>query len=114
MLLPWTQRTLSYRNGLKSFVLTHIGLHGDHLPPGDPHQPSQCSHQLHLDNVVQVHPESCVIPQTVMSPPLVSAPSKFIVTMLKPAWEDEVKPTERGCRGHVTRHDSLRAVVCSQ
>lgn len=64
MLLPWTQRTLSYRNGLKSFVLTHIGLHGDHLPSGDPHQPSQCSHQLHLDNVVQVHPESCVIPDS--------------------------------------------------
>ena len=48
-----------------------------------------------LDNVVQVHPESCMIPQMVMSPPLVGAPPKFIVTMLKPAWEDEVKPTER-------------------
>lgn len=62
-----------------------------------------------LVNVVQVHPESYVIPQTAMPPPSVDAPPKFIVTMLKPAWEDKV----RGCRGHVTSHDLLRAMVCS-
>lgn len=65
------------------------------------------------DNVVQVHPESYVITQTGMPPPLVGAPPKLIVTMLKPAWKDEVKPTERGYRGHVTSHDLLRAMVCS-
>ena len=65
--------------------------HGTRISPHNAH--TSCIKDL--DNMVQVHTESCVTPQMVMPPPLVGAPQKSIVTILKPAWEDEVKPTER-------------------
>lgn len=111
---------LCYKNGRKSFVLTHIGLHGDWLPPGGEvciwvhNDHTNCTKDL--DNTQQVHPwKQCE--RRVKSPPSLEGDpkqhlhsSQWLCSNLsgRVRWSPQ-----RGCRGPVTSHDLLRAAACS-